>query len=172
MLICTECGIIGTANPERRILIMAEKRNRIPNLINFEKFVFRIGELSRMTEVSSRQLRYWEQRGYISAMARNDQNKARLYDFHTFIEVRIIKRLLDEGYRLPAAVERMRNIDSEMVLARHFFQEAFHGVEIIDGQTMLNMGYFDDAQTQIIYGLYENGKVQYRILPAESQDQD
>ncbi|MTV82088.1 MerR family transcriptional regulator [Secundilactobacillus folii] len=142
---------------------MSEKNNRIPNLISFDKLVFRIGELSRMTEVSSRQLRYWEQRGYISAMTRNDQNKARVYDFHTFIEVRIIKRLLDEGYRLPAAVERMRNIDSEMVLARHFFQEAFQGVEIIDGKAMLNLGNFDDEQTQTLYGLYEDGKVRYQV---------
>ncbi|WP_054700709.1 MerR family DNA-binding transcriptional regulator [Secundilactobacillus odoratitofui] len=54
---------------------MSDLEHRIPNLINFEKLVFRIGELSRMTEVSSRQLRYWEQRGYIQAMARSDRIK-------------------------------------------------------------------------------------------------
>lgn len=148
---------------------MSEIRNRIPNLINFEKLVFRIGELSRMAEVSSRQLRYWEQRGYISAMARNDQNKARVYDFHTFMQVRIIKRLLDEGYRLPAAVDKMRSIDSEMGFTRRFFSEAFKGVEMIDGQPMLNMGYFDEDETQVLYGLYEDGKVKYQIRSKTDQ---
>ncbi|GAT17884.1 MerR family transcriptional regulator [Secundilactobacillus silagei] len=146
-------------------------RYRIPNLVNFDQFVFRIGELSRMTGVSSRQLRYWEQRDYISAITRDDQNKARVYDFHTFIQVSIIKKLLDEGYRLPAAVEKMRSIEKEISLSRKFFQVAFDGVDVIDGKMYLNLGYFDKAKTQILYGLYEDGQVSYEIRPvSEVQD--
>lgn len=148
---------------------MSDLRARIPNLINFETLVFRIGELSRMTEVSSRQLRYWEQRGYIQAMARNDQNKARVYNFHTFIQVRIIKRLLDEGYRLPAAVERMHSIDEEMGMVRQFFSNSFQGVEIEDGQTMFNLGYFDDDETQILYGTYDGDRVRYLVRSANKK---
>lgn len=148
---------------------MSDLEHRIPNLINFEKLVFRIGELSRMTEVSSRQLRYWEQRGYIQAMARSDQNKARVYDFHTFLEVRIIKRLLDQGYRLPAAVEKMRNIDEEMGFTRQFFSKAFKGVEIVDQQPMINMGYFDDSKKQILYGFYKDGEIRYQLQPVDEQ---
>lgn len=148
---------------------MSDLRARIPNLINFETLVFRIGELSRMTEVSSRQLRYWEQRGYIQAMARNDQNKARVYNFHTFIQVRIIKRLLDEGYRLPAAVERMHSIDEEMGMVRQFFSNSFQGVEIEDGQAMFNLGYFDDDETQILYGVYDGDRVKYMVRSANKK---
>lgn len=140
-------------------------RYRIPNLVNFDQFVFRIGELSRMTGVSSRQLRYWEQRDYISAITRDDQNKARVYDFHTFIQVSIIKRLQDEGYRLPAAVEKMRSIQKEIALSREFFKAAFDGVEVIDGQLYLNLGYFDKAKTKILYGRYENGETSYEVRP-------
>lgn len=142
---------------------------RIPNLVDFDQFVFRIGELGRMTGVSSRQLRYWEQRHYISAIARDDQNKARVYDFHTFIQVSIIKKLQDEGYRLPAAVEKMRSIEKETTLARKFFQVAFDGVEVIDGKMFLNLGYFDKAKTKILYGLYEDGEISYEIRPASEE---
>ncbi|MCH5462323.1 MerR family transcriptional regulator [Lactobacillus sp. LC28-10] len=139
---------------------------QIPNLVNTDTFVFRIGELSRMTGVSSRQLRYWEQREYISANTRDDQNKARVYDFHTFLQVSIIKKLQDEGYRLPAAVEKMRSIEKEILLARKFFKVAFNGVEVVEGKMYLNLGYFDKAKTQVLYGLYENGEASYEVRPA------
>ncbi|GAT18330.1 MerR family transcriptional regulator [Secundilactobacillus silagincola] len=139
---------------------------QIPNIVDFDKFVFRIGELSRMTGVSSRQLRYWEQRDYISAITRDDQNKARVYDFYTFLQVSIIKKLLDEGYRLPAAVEKMSSIEKELSLSRKFFHAAFNGVEVVDGQVFLNLGYFDKAKTQILYGQYENGQASYEVRPA------
>lgn len=145
---------------------------RIPNLVNFDSFVFRIGELSRMTGVSSRQLRYWEQRDYISAITRDDQNKARVYDFHTFIQVSIIKKLQDEGYRLPAAVEKMHSIEAEISLSRKFFQVVFDGVEVIDGKMFLNLGYFDKAKTKILYGLYENGEASYEVRPATENNHE
>ncbi len=119
-----------------------------------------------MTGVSSRQLRYWEQRDYISAITRDDQNKARVYDFYTFLQVSIIKKLLDEGYRLPAAVEKMSSIEKELSLSRKFFHAAFNGVEVVDGQVFLNLGYFDKAKTQILYGQYENGQASYEVRPA------
>lgn len=36
----------------------------------FENMRFRIGELARMTGVSTRQLRYWEKQGYVLAIDR------------------------------------------------------------------------------------------------------
>ena len=35
---------------------------------SFDNMQFRIGELARMTGVSTRQLRYWEKQGYVSTI--------------------------------------------------------------------------------------------------------
>lgn len=147
-----------------------ENRKKLPNFVDLDLLVFRIGELSRMTGISSRQLRYWEQRGYISAMDREDEHKARLYNFHTLIQVLIISRLLDEGYRLPSAVEKMHDMVKKMSITREFFTRAFQGIEV-DGDTVkMNLGYFDEAQTQTLYGLNEDGHIRYEVEPAHPED--
>lgn len=57
----------------------------------FDNLQFRIGELARMTGVSTRQLRYWEKQGYVSAIARDDEQESRLYGFPAYVKVTIIK---------------------------------------------------------------------------------
>ncbi|MCF7522313.1 MerR family DNA-binding transcriptional regulator [Levilactobacillus brevis] len=42
---------------------MAEFTNEMRKFFDIQRLVFRIGELSAMTDVSARQLRYWEKKG-------------------------------------------------------------------------------------------------------------
>jgi len=55
----------------------------------------RIGELARRTGVSARSLRYYEQRGLLSA--RRDRNGYRRYDGDVVTVVGNVRRLLDAG---------------------------------------------------------------------------
>nr|MWN21747.1 MerR family transcriptional regulator [Leuconostoc lactis] len=74
------------------------------HLVAADKAEFRIGELARMTGVSTRQLRYWEKQGYVSAIARDDEQESRLYGFPAYVKVTIIKQHLDDGESLHEAV--------------------------------------------------------------------
>ncbi|KRM77983.1 MerR family transcriptional regulator [Secundilactobacillus collinoides] len=142
----------------------------MPELLNLESFRFRISEISTMTGVSTRQLRYWEQKGYIHPMTRTDQQKARMYDFHTFVAVRIMKVFLDEGYRLPSAAEKMTSFLADINVFRDFVKQAFRGIEIVDGQPAVDMGSFDKAGKQILYGINDNGHIRY-IVKDKKKDQ-
>ena len=64
-----------------------------------------IGDMSKMTGVSSRQLRYWEQKGYIKAM-NEEEGVARKYGLGSMYKIFAIKHFLDEGYTLAKAVEK------------------------------------------------------------------
>ena len=77
----------------------------IQRLLNEENLLIGISELSEIAEVSPRQLRYWEEKGYISSIAK-DANGPRKYRLHTVVKVHWIKRFLDEGYTLQSAVEK------------------------------------------------------------------
>ena len=55
-----------------------------------------IGDMSKMTGVSSRQLRYWEQKGYIKAM-NEEEGGARKYGLGSMYKIFAIKHFLDEG---------------------------------------------------------------------------
>jgi DNA-binding transcriptional MerR regulator len=66
---------------------------------------FSIGDTSRITGVSQKQLRNWEARGYIPAATRVVCGK-RAYRHFTekqVSQIQTIKRMLDEGYALPHA---------------------------------------------------------------------
>ncbi|WP_295747173.1 MerR family transcriptional regulator [uncultured Limosilactobacillus sp.] len=71
-------------------------------------------ELSIASGVSGRQLRYWEQKGYIQS-EQSEAGKAHKYTLQTMYAVITIKNFLDQGYTLAKAVE----IDKQHRQVRH-----------------------------------------------------
>lgn len=74
-------------------------------LLENDNLLVGISELSRMCEISPRQLRYWEQKGLIQSVPQ-EENAPRKYRLPTVIKVELIKRFLDEGFTLTKAVEK------------------------------------------------------------------
>lgn len=133
----------------------------------FDKLQFGIGDLARMTGVSTRQLRYWEKQGYVKALDRNDDQESRLYGFRAFLKVSIIKQHIDDGDTLRTAViHANEHIDSAMI-TKHIMKQAFQGLEDFQGTVAVNMGYFDDDETQLLYVFLEDGKAKYRVVDSK-----
>ncbi|HEY4398945.1 MAG TPA: MerR family transcriptional regulator [Lactobacillaceae bacterium] len=118
--------------------------------MSIEKLEIRIGELARMVGVSARQLRYWEQQGYLESLNREDEQKTRMYGFGAYITASGIKALMDDGYTLHQAVDYMNDHKAEAKIIHDIMQNAVIGLGEIDGERVLNMGYFDDAHTQYL----------------------
>lgn len=72
------------------------------------RIVVGIGEVSEITGVSARQLRYWESKGIISSIGDNSGSN-RKYDYSNIEKVVLIKDFLDQGYTLEAAAKRMES---------------------------------------------------------------
>ncbi|WP_137597096.1 MerR family transcriptional regulator [Paucilactobacillus kaifaensis] len=140
--------------------------NKIPNIVDISKLRFQIGELSKMTGVSTRQLRYWEQKKFIAANDRDADQEARVFDFRMYIKVTLIKRYLDEGYKLSVANEKSGATIKDALWFHNFFRNSFQGLETIDGKRAVNLGYFDQAQGKVLYGFNEDGKIRYEIRDA------
>jgi len=64
-----------------------------------------IGEVSEISGVPQRQLRYWEQKGIIRPV--EPGAGVRRYDYPTVKRVLLIKELLDEGYTLDASARKV-----------------------------------------------------------------
>lgn len=123
---------------------------------------FGISETSEMTEVSPRQLRYWEKRGYIAALPKKD-GEARKYSLKTVIAISGIKHLTDDGYTLQAAVSKVSEITHEADMVKTFIFQRYQGMTILDGQQVLDLGPLDDAPKQHAYGLIQDGKAFIKI---------
>ncbi|WP_088832222.1 MerR family transcriptional regulator [Paenibacillus tyrfis] len=86
-------------------------------LLDFDllsKLVVGIGEVSDITGVPQRQIRYWEEKGIIQSF-KEGEGTTRKYDYLSIKKILLVKELLDDGFTLDAAAkkveERMRIIN-------------------------------------------------------------
>ncbi|WP_413512057.1 MerR family transcriptional regulator [Myroides odoratus] len=77
-----------------------------------DKLIVGIGEVSQITDIPTRQIRYWEDKGIIKSLT-EEEGKNRRYDYENIKRMLLIKELLDEGYTLDAAAGK---IQTRMVL--------------------------------------------------------
>ena len=87
------------------------------------RLVVGIGEVAEITGVPQRQIRYWEEKGYIQSVGGTD-GTTRRYDFLTIKKVILIKELLDDGFTLSAAVKK---VDTRMQTLVEAFRKLSHG---------------------------------------------
>lgn len=69
------------------------------------KLIVGIGEVSDITKVPARQIRYWEKKGHIKSCAGSD-TKTRRYDYYQIKKILLIKELMDDGYTLDTAASK------------------------------------------------------------------
>ncbi|MDQ0494434.1 MerR family transcriptional regulator [Paenibacillus brasilensis] len=86
-------------------------------LLDFDllsKLVVGIGEVSDITGVPQRQIRYWEEKKIIQSF-KEGEGTTRKYDYLSIKKILLVKELLDDGFTLDAAAkkveERMRIIN-------------------------------------------------------------
>jgi len=72
-----------------------------------DKLVVGIGEVSQITSIPPRQIRYWEEKGIITSLT-EEEGKNRRYNYENIKKMLLIKELLDEGYTLDASAEKVK----------------------------------------------------------------
>lgn len=107
----------------------------------FENLEIGIGGVSSSLGVSQRQLRYWEQKGYIKPI--NEDSGVRHYSLATVYLIAFIKDQLDAGYTLDAAVKKSKEVRIKSKIARKLLRNAFDDIEVTDeakGYGKIEMG--------------------------------
>ncbi|MBM7543946.1 MerR family transcriptional regulator [Periweissella beninensis] len=132
-------------------------------IFNAEKLFFRIGELSSMTGVSTRQLRYWEQKNYIHSIQRDDEQSARVFHFKEYARVSGIKYFLDQGYSLQAAVKQVNQYIDVSHFLHKFVKEGIKTVKTSNNTCEIDLGWLDEAKTQHLYARLEDEKFKYYV---------
>ncbi|WP_051995190.1 MerR family transcriptional regulator [Fructilactobacillus florum] len=130
---------------------------------NARNYIFRIGEVSKMTGVSPRQLRYWEQKGYIHS-ERSEKMASRVFDHDNFMTVKLIKYYLDSDNTLGNAVQKAREHLQTVKTVHQFLIKISPSLVKADGETLIDLGYFNAEHTKKLYGrLDPDGNPQYEI---------
>ncbi|OEH91144.1 MerR family transcriptional regulator [Bacillus solimangrovi] len=79
-----------------------------------KKLVVGIGEVSDITGVPTRKIRYWEEKGIIES-EKDGEGTTRKYNYLNIKKILLIQELVEEGFTLDAAAkkvqDRMKNIN-------------------------------------------------------------
>ncbi|MFW4405308.1 MerR family transcriptional regulator [Lactiplantibacillus paraplantarum] len=123
-----------------------------------------ISELSRMTGVSTRQLRYWQKKGYIIPKNEDEPGQARVYTMKMVIKAAAMSNLLQTGYTLKAAAaqvdERMRPAQTMY----HVLVDRYQGYEVADdGQILVDLGPFDPQPGQELFAKLVGDRVTFEL---------
>lgn len=140
-----------------------------PQKIDLNLLIFKIGEVSKMVNVSTRQLRYWEQKGYIESI-RDDNSSSRVFNMENLNRVSLMKYYLDEGFTLNGAYKAANENIKKVRKIRDFMMIAFQDVETIDGKPAVNLGYFDKEKESILYGILNTDEdIEYRVIEKKEE---
>lgn len=136
----------------------------IKYLLENDTLLIGISELSQMSEVSPRQLRYWEQKGFIKSVVK-EGNAARQYRLPTVVKVEIIKGFIDEGFTLSKAVEKAEEKIENIRELRSLIKEAVTSIDFEDEKMIhVTLGNFEpDNDNFIISFDKETKKMTYQI---------
>lgn len=144
------------------------KNNTVKQLLESDDLLVGISELSKVTGVSPRQIRYWEQKGYIESTGEKSGN--RKFKLPMVIKVEIIKHFLDKGYTLIAAVdkacERQENIHQAKILLR----DVFKGIQQVgDRYTVIRLDDFINKNGFYLIRDNDTNQATYQMFGDESE---
>lgn len=83
----------------------AINENILDDNVFLNKLIVGIGEVSEITGIPQRQLRYWQDKGIIKTYDKN--SSVRRFNYPEIKKIILIKELLDEGYTLDSAVQKV-----------------------------------------------------------------
>lgn len=87
---------------------MSDNKNLSFDFKFLEKLIIGIGEVSQITGIPCRQIRYWEDKGIIKSLT-EEVGKNRRYNYENIKKILLIKELLEEGYTLDASAKKLES---------------------------------------------------------------
>lgn len=144
------------------------ENSTVKQLLESDDLLVGISELSKVTGVSPRQIRYWEQKGYIESTGEKSGN--RKFKLPMVVKVEIIKHFLDEGYTLNASVERAQQRQKNIHQAKLLLREVFKGIQQVDDRyTVIHLDNFINKEGFYLVRDTETNRTTYQIIDKESE---
>lgn len=101
---------------------MIEKDQNLNALLDFDllkKLVVGIGEVSKITGIPTRKIRYWEEKGAIQSES-GAEGSTRRYNYLNVKKMLLIQEMIDEGFTLDAAIKK---VEKRMVTLNEAFSK-------------------------------------------------
>lgn len=107
-------------------------------LLNRNEILISMTDISKVTGVSQRQLRYWEQKGYITSV--HDKSENRKYNIKTMVVIGMIKNFMDEGFTLAKASDKAKEANQITDALHRVDAEKYNKVVVTDTGLAFDLG--------------------------------
>ena len=142
--------------------------NKVIQLLESDELIVGISELSKMTEVSPRQLRYWEEKGYISSIDSKGKEN-RKYRLPMVIKVEMINNYLDEGYTLTTAVDKATEQENGIHETKRLMKHVVKGIhQVGECFVVLHLAGFSNQEQLYLIRNTKNKKNWFKVLSQEA----
>lgn len=121
----------------------AERGSLFKKMVEENSLRISLKELSTASGVSGRQLRYWEEKGFIKS-EQSQAGKAHKYTLQTMFKVISIKDLLDQGYTLAKATEIIGQHQHVRHAIRQFVRDNLLKIQEDNDGVQMNIGQLTD----------------------------
>ena len=111
---------------------MNEYKQNLNALLDFEllnKLIVGIGEVSDITGIPARKIRYWEEKGAIQS-EKGAEGSTRRYNYLNVKKMLLIQEMIDEGFTLDAAIAK---VEKRMTTLNEAFRKLADVVPDSDG---------------------------------------
>src|SRR5690625_1575731 len=89
---------------------MDEHKQNLNALLDFDllhKLIVGIGEVSEITGIPARKIRYWEEKGAIQS-EEGAEGSTRRYNYLNVKKMLLIQEMIDEGFTLDASIKKVK----------------------------------------------------------------
>ncbi|HCD08668.1 MAG TPA: hypothetical protein DEQ50_10520 [Lactobacillus sp.] len=128
----------------------------------FNQILLGITQVANIAGVTSRQLRYWEERGLIQSASKK-ANNARQYSVSTTLKVIIISHFNQGGMSLDEAAKIAEEISFQSQALGLLLAKGYSGFEKTDDEMKIFLEPVANNDNQKIVGIIKNEKVSFSI---------
>ena len=130
----------------------------------WKDLIFGIGEVSQITGVSARQIRYWEKKGYITPLDK-EEAAMRRYGLPDLYQV---SHYLDEGFTLSKAAEKAQRAHDKYRKLKTFFKQRVKQVSFDEEDNgLIDLGQVasPDGKQYHLVGCIRDDKNEFQLRP-------
>ncbi|GGI63452.1 MerR family transcriptional regulator [Limosilactobacillus caviae] len=143
---------------------------QIRKMIVSKQLKISMSEVSRVTGVSTSQLRYWERKGYISS-DQDEQNKNHYFSFPTIFQVFTIKVFLDQGFTLTTAVKKeQERCELHKIFTRFITDCIMEIKQTGEKQGEVKLGPLAEDPTKEVYAVITDDKTSLHVRDRNKAD--
>ncbi|UQS82195.1 MerR family transcriptional regulator [Bombilactobacillus folatiphilus] len=131
------------------------------DIIRPDNLYLSIRDTARACQITDTQVRYWIKNGYLKTV--KAENGAVKLPYKQIIHARMIKKFLDDGFTLHAAVKKAQDKISLARSLQTMLLDSMQNITVDNDQVIFDFGPLAEDEKRHVYGIEQQGKIHFTV---------